>query len=124
MTFCYVRCKSCFCHLSRINARAVDHVRSEFNPADYASRGIQPSENDKLERWKREPESLWKSTDEWPAQPTDLTDSLDENVEGVQRKKIVIGGTIVQDEFWNVLFQWFSTWERLRRVVAWLIRVF
>ena len=63
------------------------HVRSEFNPADYASRGIQPSETDKLEQWKRGPEFLWKSTDEWPAQPTDLTYSLDEDTEGVKRKK-------------------------------------
>ena len=30
----------------------------------------------------------------------------------------------MQDEFWNALFQRFSTWERLRRVIAWLIRVF
>ena len=106
-------------------ANRVSAIRQESTPEQcYASRGIQPSETDKPERWKRGPEFLWKSTDEWPAQPTDLTDSLDENAEGVKRKKIVIGGTIVQDEFWNALFQRFSTWERLRRVVAWLIRVF
>ena len=45
------------------------HVRSKFKPADYPPRGIQPSEPDKLKRWKRGPEFRWKSTHEWPVQP-------------------------------------------------------
>ena len=28
------------------------HIRSEHNPADYASRGIKASETKKLEKWK------------------------------------------------------------------------
>lgn len=98
------------------------HVRSELNPADYASRGIKASETNKLDRWKRGPEFLWKSTDEWPPQPSDLIDSLDDSDEGVKREKVTVGAAIVRKDFWNALFQRYSTWDRLRRVVAWLIR--
>ena len=100
-----------------------NHVRSEQNPADYASRGIRGFETDKLERWKHGPEFLWQSPENWPAQPIDLDDSLDENEEGVKKQKIVVGGTSVKDEFWSDLFMLFSSWERLRRVVAWLVRI-
>ena len=99
------------------------HVGSEQNPADYASRGIRGFETDKLERWKHGPEFLWQSTENWPAQPIELDDSLDENEEGVKKQKIVVGGTSVKDEFWSDLFMRFSSWEKLRRVVAWLVRI-
>ena len=99
------------------------HVRSEINPADYASRGIQPSETEKLECWRRGPEFLWQPMDQWPDQPEDLKDNLPENAEGVKREKVLVSATAVQDEFWSSLYSRFSTWERLRRVVAWLMRV-
>lgn len=38
------------------------HVRSELNPADYASRGIKASETRKLERWRRGPEFYLSSS--------------------------------------------------------------
>jgi hypothetical protein len=99
-------------------------VKSELNPADHASRGIRASETSKLEHWKRGPEFLWKSTEEWPAQPRDLAEGLDENDEGVKKEKVVVCGASVEEEFWSQLLRRFSSWEKLRRVVAWLIRVF
>ena len=42
------------------------HVRSEHNPADYASWEIKASETKKLEMWKNKAEFLWKNEDEWP----------------------------------------------------------
>lgn len=36
------------------------HVRSELNPADYASRGIKASETRKLKKWKNGADFLWK----------------------------------------------------------------
>jgi len=40
------------------------HIRSEMNPADYASRGIKPSEAEKLGRWCQGPEFSWKDVAE------------------------------------------------------------
>ena len=92
------------------------HVRSEENPADYASRGISANENEKLERWKNGPEFLWKAKEEWPQQPKDI--QLDEYLDDV-----VVGSTAIQETFWSTLFHKYSSWSRLRRIVAWLIRV-
>lgn len=61
-------------------------------------------------------------TDEWLPQPTDLTDNLDDSDEGVKRERVTVGAAIVRKDFWNALFRRYSTWNRLRRVVAWLIR--
>ena len=52
------------------------HVRSEHNPADYASRGIKASETKKLEKWRNGAEFLWKNEEEWPPQPTEASKAL------------------------------------------------
>ena len=44
-------------------------THSENNPADYASRGIKTWETEKLERWRRGVEFLWKDESEWPTAP-------------------------------------------------------
>ena len=100
------------------------HVRSELNPADHASRGIKASETRKLERWKCGPEFLWKDNKEWPPQPAEALEDLLESEEGVKKEKTTVGAAIVQKDFWSSLFERYSKWDRLRRIVAWLIRVF
>lgn len=92
------------------------HVRSEQNPADYASRGIKANESEKLERWKNGPEFLWRGREEWPQQPDEV--SLEEG-----NDEVLVASTAIQSTFWNDLFYRYSCWNRLRRVVAWLIRV-
>ena len=58
------------------------HIRSELNPADCASQGIKPSQAEKLDRWSRCPEFLWKDVAEWPTQPPEVLD----NDEGVKKR--------------------------------------
>ena len=98
------------------------HIQSELNPADYASRGIKPPEAEKLDRWSRGPEFLWKDVAEWPTQPPEVLDDLLDNDEGV-KKTTSVGATTVRADFWDRLFYTYTTWKRLRRVVAWLLRV-
>ena len=98
------------------------HVRSEDNPEDYASRGLKASETGKLEIWKRGLNFLWKDSDEWPQQPIELNIQLSEQDEGVKREKITVSASAIEENFWNVLFGRYSTWEKLRRLVAWLVR--
>ena len=97
-------------------------MQSELNPADYASRGIMPSETRKLERWQRGPQFLWQNVKEWSKQPPDVSEDLLESDEGVKREKVTVGAATVPTDFWDILFQRYSAWNRLRRVVAWLIR--
>ena len=42
----------------------------------------------------------------------------------MNREKVTVGAAVVQEDFWNSLFQRYSNWDRLRRIVAWLIRAF
>ena len=98
------------------------HIRSEMNPADYASRGIKPSEAEKHGRWCQGPEFSWKDVAEWPTQPPEVLDDLLDSDDDV-KKKTSVGTTTVQADFLDRLFYRYSTWEQIRRVVAWLIRV-
>ena len=98
------------------------HVRSELNPADYASRGIKATEAGKLLIWRQGPEFLWKEEEEWPPQPSEMSATLSDTDEGVKKEKVTVGATTLQMDFWNSLFLKYSTWNRLRRMVAWLIR--
>ena len=103
------------------------HVRSEHNPADYASRGTKTSETKKLEEWRNGAEFLWKNEDEWPPQATEASEASEallDSDEGVEREKIMVGAAVAQKDFWSSLFQRCSKWDRLQRLVAWLVRVF
>ena len=98
------------------------HIRSEANPADLASRGIKASETKKLEVWKHGPDFLWKDSKEWPQQPADLHQELSDQDEGVKKERITVNACAEKEDFWGTLFERFSMWEKLRRVVAWVIR--
>ena len=97
------------------------HVRSEANPTDYASRGIKASGTEKLEIWKHGPDFLWKYLDDWLQQPIDLHQAFSDSDEGVKKEKITVNACVEKEDFWGNLFGRYSTWEMLRRVVAWFI---
>ena len=54
----------------------------------------------------------------------EVSEELLDSDEGVKREKVTVGAAVVQGDFWNSLFQRYSNWDRLRRIVAWLIRAF
>ena len=83
-----------------------------------------PSKTGKLEIWRHGPKFLWQSVEEWPPQPAEVFKDLLESDEGVKKEKTTVGAATVQTDFWNTMFLRYSTWNRLRRVVAWLIKAF
>ena len=98
------------------------HVKSELNPADLASRGIKASETRKLERWKNGPEFLWQTETEWPQQPAELMIVLRDDDVGIKKEKVNINATIVKESFWTEIISRYSSWNRLRRLVAFILR--
>ena len=98
-------------------------VRSELNPADYASGGIKASETGKLERWRRGPEFLWREVEDWPPQPPEEWGDLLDTDEGVKKEKVTVGVSTVHVDFWSILFQRYSSWARLRIIVGCVTRV-
>ena len=42
----------------------------------------------------------------------------------MKKEKVTVGVSTIHADFWSTLFQRFLFWDRLRRVVGWLSRVF
>ena len=99
------------------------YVRSELNPADDASRGCQ------TERWLKGPGFLWKNPSEWPQRPEIKLEVSDPEVKTGTHEAVCSvthsGEEQAKDGVSPVLklAEHFSSWYRLQRAVAWLLRV-
>ncbi|XP_077973538.1 uncharacterized protein LOC144428324 [Styela clava] len=103
------------------------YVPTKLNPADDGSRGVSVDRFLNRDRWLRGPDFLWLDERDWPIDPVsmpdpplefqpsehipvqiNLTDCLNENSETVSAT--------------DRLIQRYSSWTRLRRATAWLMR--
>ena len=95
------------------------YVNSEDNPADDASKGLKLDAMVKNSRWLKGPEFLWKSESSWPTNivipPMMVSDPE-------VRKENLIYVTTVRKCPLDLLIQQYSSWWKLRRAVAWLLR--
>ena len=57
-----------------------------------------------------------------PTSINSINSQLSDQDEGVKKEKITINACTEKEDFWGALFKRYSTWEKLRRVVAWVIR--
>jgi len=96
-------------------------VESSSNSADHASRGIRPSDADKVNQWLNGPSFLWQEKEYWPKCPIGLQ-TKESDLE--LRKEVQvheIQASTSQDPL-DVFFKRYSTWYRLQKSVAWLLR--
>ena len=96
------------------------HVRSEDNPADPASRGLDADQMVSCEMWKKGPGFIWKDTKHWRDSFVDNTDLLLQDDEVKQEVSSHLG--IVEINVFEEFLQRYSSWYRLKRAVAWLLR--
>ena len=89
-------------------------VRSEDNPADFASRGLSPKCKEKVDMWFNGPSFLWKGEDEWPA---NITPSVDEDDVEVKCESITINKVAVSEtlDTLTTLETNISSWYKLVR---------
>ena len=92
------------------------HIPGEENVADDVSRGI-PAQG-LLQRWKSGPEFLKRPEEEWP-QTAPTTDKREVNLE--KRKTPVINAVTAKQEV--IDYTKFSSWRKLVRVTAWILRL-
>ena len=97
------------------------YVSSEQNPADDPSRGLSIDEFLRRDRWKLGPDFLWKTEDKWPDQSTLLQENLPEQKIDIQRHSC-LAVLCESPHFLDDLISRYSSWQRLLRVCAWILR--
>ncbi len=89
------------------------HVPSQSNPADCASRGLLPKQLLEHQLWWHGPEWLSQDSSHWPSQPQCFSSGEDPEVR-------VCINVITSTEPWLLLQ--YSSFDKLRRVLAWALR--
>jgi len=98
------------------------YVASKLNPADCASRGVSAKSFVSSSQWLNAPAFLWQVEDQWPTIPCQLPRLPDEFTVLSQQTYSVHD----KDENRTTLADCFSrvsSWYRLKRAIAWILRL-
>lgn len=97
------------------------YIGVKFNPDDYASRGLTVNTFLKRKTWINGPDFLREPPHCWPDPPSKL---ILFPYDPELRKEMVTINVAMKDNFdaTTCLMNYFSTWMRLKRAVAWLLR--
>lgn len=102
---------------SRVPYAKWHHVPTDENPADCASRGHVPMEFSTFALWWHGPTWLQKEPSEWPNVPFPSAPEIQS-----EERKVEVGIHVVQvKERWNLASR-YSSWFKLVRVTAYMIR--
>ena len=96
------------------------YVDSERNPADDASRGLTVDSVISKNRWINGPDFLWEPESKWPVQP--VAQMPDDDPEIKRESQALLSLTNAGTNYINQLLEYFSSWSRLKKFVAWILR--
>ena len=116
----------CICNESKRltiihNGSSVDewqYVSSGDNPADDALKGLKLEEIANGGRWLKGPDFLWKDKSCWPAK---VSHAVIEDDDPELRKANLVYTTSASESPLELLIKRYSSWWKLKRVVAWLL---
>ncbi|XP_054752108.2 uncharacterized protein LOC129257739 [Lytechinus pictus] len=97
------------------------HVDTKLNPADEGSRGLSGRDMASDPRWLNGPDFLWEEESSWPTQPSVLQNVSDDDPE-IKKTAQVNLSSVEKDVGINNMLQRYSSWNKLKRGVAWLLR--
>ena len=95
------------------------YISRDDNPADDASKGLRLQEMAKDNRWMNGPTFLWKEEDSWPTR-IEFPPLKDSDVE-VRKESRIYVAAVAQDPL-DILIHHYSSWWKLKRAFAWLLR--
>ena len=98
------------------------YIESKFNPADYTSRGLSGSNQEKVKHWVRGPEFLWKDESSWVNQEDKETLKLNEHDPEVKGTVTANINKVDDEEIVPQILNRFSSWCRMLRVMAWVLQ--
>ena len=97
------------------------YVKSELNPADDASRGIDCKEICNTHRWFVGPSFLWQPEQSWCHTSGTSYFSIQDQDPELKRKSLVSAATSVNSDVISRLFNHHSCWNKLKKAIAWLL---
>ncbi|KAL6483847.1 hypothetical protein MHYP_G00087190 [Metynnis hypsauchen] len=97
------------------------YVNTSKNPADHVSRGLKVHAFMQNETWIQGPDFLTKPEDEWPQNP-DHPENL--TTEDPEVRDVIVSATATEEQVDTVqqLLEHYSSWFRLRKAVAWILK--
>ena len=95
------------------------YVNRDENPADDGSKGMKMEDMLKSKRWHKGPRFLWEDESRWPKMVT--VPVIADDDEAV-RKECQIYTTSSKNDSINDLMMHYSSWWKLKRAVAWLLK--
>ncbi|PFX17955.1 hypothetical protein AWC38_SpisGene17711 [Stylophora pistillata] len=114
--------------LSVIHENSAPHqwryVSSEDNPADEVSRGFTMEEMSTSSKWLSGPEFLKKKDEFWPCDPTIHRSGPSDHDPEIKRETHSHSQSLTRhrSKVLSRLIQYYSSWDRLRRAVTWLLK--
>ena len=96
------------------------HVNTIANPADYCSRGIDANNTKTTETCFNGPSFLWKSESTWTSNRKIFDVSSDDPE---LKKELRTNYIEVSFDILHRLEEKISTWERMKRVMSWVLRL-
>ncbi|XP_022801248.1 uncharacterized protein LOC111338948 [Stylophora pistillata] len=108
--------------LDQSTAEQWRYVEGTLNPADEASRGMTVDELLINERWKQGPPFMKKTEQFWPQRPESLGEVFDNDPEVKKAAETFASKTNVTYHYIGNAIEKISSWSRLKRVIAWILR--
>ena len=97
------------------------YVGTRSNPADDASRGLTAKQILNDSRWLKGPEFLWGEEGLWPEQPSGYLPVAGDDPEVKREVQSHLTTSEAQDPL-EAMMQRYSSWFKLKKGVAWLVR--
>ena len=96
------------------------HVQSMQNPADCASRGLQPRQLIHHDIWWRGPSWLSADITKWPKKPEDIPvfDQLPE----IKNTHLNVFISVKETQSMSDILHKYSSWSKLQRIISYLLR--
>ncbi|XP_052431710.1 uncharacterized protein LOC127972320 [Carassius gibelio] len=98
-------------------------VKSAENPADQATRGLKAKDFVQEERWFKGPNFLWKPEEEWPQSRDQINQGAQQDPEIKGEIKVNVLNIKEGKDIVSKLIDFYSSWFRLKKAVAWMIRL-
>ena len=98
------------------------YIETTDNPADHASRGISAKDTEKVDRWFGGPLFLREADEGWRYSKPDVK-MVEEDPEVKVTKKVnAVGVTVSWEGILETMERRISSWNRMKRVMVWILR--